>query len=165
MRWDGQAKKTVMTRFLILFGLVLIADQVSKEIMLGLLFDPPRLIKINLILNLVPVWNPGMSFGLLADGGAAVRIGLTILAFVVSGWLFWMLPQLDRLQRVAAALIAAGAIGNAIDRLRFGRVVDFIDLHWGGWHWPAFNIADAAITTGAVLWACQILLGQETDKT
>ena len=165
MMGDGQAKNTFTTRFLILCGLVLAADQVSKEIMLALLFDPPRLIKINLFLNLVPVWNPGMSFGLLADGGVAVRIGLTILAFVVSGWLFWMLPQLDRLQRVAAALIAAGAIGNAIDRLRFGRVVDFIDLHWGGWHWPAFNVADAAITTGAVLWACQILLGQEADKT
>ena len=133
--------------------------------MLALLFDPPRLIKLNFFLNLVPVWNPGMSFGLLADGGVAVRIGLTILAFVVSGWLFWMLAQLDRLQRVAAALIAAGAVGNAIDRLRFGRVVDFIDLHWGGWHWPAFNVADAAITTGAVLWACQIFLGQEADKT
>ena len=133
--------------------------------MLALLFDPPRLIKLNFFLNLVPVWNPGMSFGLLADGGVAVRIGLTILAFVVSGWLFWMLAQLDRLQRVAAALIAAGAVGNAIDRLRFGRVVDFIDLHWGGWHWPAFNLADAAITTGAVLWACQIFLGQEADKT
>ena len=165
MKGYGQAKKTFTTRFLILFGLVLLADQVSKEIMLALLFDPPRLIKINLFLNLVPVWNPGMSFGLLADGGVAVRIGLTILAFVVSGWLFWMLPQLDRLQRIAAALIAAGAVGNAIDRLRFGRVVDFIDLHWGGWHWPAFNVADAAITTGAVLWACQILLGQEADKT
>ena len=94
-----------------------------------------------------------------------VRIGLTVLAFAVSGWLVWMLPHLDRLQRLAGAAIAGGAIGNAIDRLRFGRVVDFIDFHIGAWHWPAFNVADAAITIGAGLWAYSILFGQETNET
>jgi signal peptidase II len=106
-----------------------------------------------------------MSFGMLADGGLAVRIGLTVLAFAVSGWFVWMLPKLDRLQRLAGAAIAGGAIGNAIDRLRFGRVVDFIDFHIGAWHWPAFNVADAAITIGAGLWAYSILFGQETNET
>ena len=76
-----------------------------------------------------------------------------------------MLPQLDRLQRYAGGAIAGGAIGNAIDRLRFGRVIDFIDLHIGAWHWPAFNIADTAITVGAGLWAYDILFGQETNQT
>ena len=56
------------------------------------------------------------------------------------------------------------AIGNAIDRLRFGKVVDFIDLHYSGLHWPAFNLADAAITIGAVLWGCSILREQETSR-
>ena len=104
-----------------------------------------------------------MSFGLLSDGGFWVRIGLTVLAFLVSGWFVWVLPKLDRFQRFAGAIIAGGAIGNAIDRLRFGRVVDFIDFHIGAWHWPAFNIADTAITIGAGLWAYSILFGQETD--
>ena len=106
-----------------------------------------------------------MSFGMLADGGLEVRFGLTVLAFAVSGWFLWMLPRLDRLQRVAGAVIAGGASGNAIDRLRFGRVVDFIDFHFGAWHWPAFNVADAAITIGAGLWAFSILFGQETNET
>ena len=106
-----------------------------------------------------------MSFGLLSDGGLWVRVGLTALAFLVSGWFVWALPQLDRRQRLAGAMITGGAIGNAIDRLRFGRVVDFIDFHIGAWHWPAFNIADTAITIGAGLWAYSILFGQETDAT
>jgi signal peptidase II len=76
-----------------------------------------------------------------------------------------MLPNLDRLQQLAGAAIAGGAIGNAIDRLRFGRVVDFIDFHIGAWHWPAFNFADAAIAIGAGLWAYSILFGQETNET
>ena len=152
-----------LMRFLLLFLLVLVADQMSKQIMLGLVFDPPRIIKIGLLLNIVPVWNRGMSFGLLSDGGMTVRVGLTLLAFLVAGWFIWMLPRLSRLQQLAGAAITGGAIGNAIDRLRFGQVVDFIDLHVGDWHWPAFNAADAAITIGACAWAYSILFGQETD--
>ena len=151
--------------FVVVFLIILCADQVSKQIMLGLLFDPPRYIEVGLYLNLVPVWNSGMSFGLMSDGGLWVRIGLTALAFLVSGWFVWALPQLDRRQRFAGAIIAGGAVGNAIDRLRFGRVVDFIDFHIGAWHWPAFNVADSAITIGAGLWAYTILFGQETDTT
>ena len=151
--------------FLLVFGVILLADQFSKHIMLDLLFDPLRYVEVNSVLNFVPVWNSGMSFGFLSDGGIWVRIGLTVLAFLVSFWFVWMLPKLNWLQRYAGATIAGGAIGNAIDRLRFGRVVDFIDFHIGAWHWPAFNVADAAITIGAGLWAYSILFGQETDAT
>ena len=154
-----------LSLFILVFLIILCADQVSKQIMLDLLFDPPRYIEVGLNLNLVPVWNSGMSFGFLSDGGLWVRVGLTALAFLVGGWFVWVLPQLDRLQRLAGAIITGGAIGNAIDRLRFGRVVDFIDFHIGTWHWPAFNIADTAITIGAGLWAYSILFGQETDAT
>ena len=160
-----KSKSLHLPIFVLIFLIVLCADQVSKQIMLDLLFDPPRYIEVSLNLNLVPVWNSGMSFGLLSDGGIWIRMGLTALAFLVSGWLIWSLPQLDRRQRFAGATIAGGAIGNAIDRLRFGRVVDFIDFHIGAWHWPAFNVADAAITVGAGLWAYSILFGQETDAT
>ena len=160
-----KSKSPHLPTFFLVFLVVLCADQVSKKIMLDLLFDPPRYIEVGLNLNLVPVWNSGMSFGFLSDGGLWVRVGLTALAFLVGGWFVWVLPQLDRLQRLAAAIITGGAIGNAIDRLRFGRVVDFIDFHIGAWHWPAFNIADSAITIGAGLWAYSILFGQETDAT
>ena len=151
--------------FFLVFLIILCADQVSKQIMLDLLFDPPRYIEVGLTLNFVPVWNSGMSFGLLSDGGLWVRIGLTALAFLVSGWFVWALPQLDRRQRLAGAIITGGAIGNAIDRLRFGEVVDFIDVHIGPWHWPAFNVADAAITAGAVIWTCSILFEREINQT
>ena len=150
--------------FCAIFLLIILADQVTKQIMLDLIFDPPRRIEILAILNLVPVWNRGMSFGMLAGGGAFVPIGLTGLAIAVSAWLFWMVPRLHRVQWLAAACIAGGAIGNAIDRLRFGKVVDFIDLHYAGLHWPAFNLADAAITIGAVLWGYSILREQETSR-
>ena len=160
-----KSKSLHLLTFVLVFLIVLCVDQVSKQVMLDLLFDPPRYIEVGKNLNLVPVWNSGMSFGLLSDGGLWVRIGLTTLAFLVSAWFVWALPQLDRCQRFAAAIIAGGAIGNAIDRLRFGRVVDFIDFHIGAWHWPAFNAADTAITIGAVLWAYSILFGQETDAT
>ena len=143
---------------------ITVADQATKQIMLDLIFDPPRRIEILALLNLVPVWNRGMSFGILSGGGALVPVGLTGLAVAVSAWLFWMVPRLHRVQRLAAAFIAGGAIGNAIDRLRFGKVVDFIDLHYGGLHWPAFNLADAAITIGAVLWGYSILREQETSR-
>ena len=158
-------KWSELNAFLLVFGISLVADPVSKQIMLDLLFDPPRYFKRNFILNLVPVWNSGMSFGLLADGGLTVRIGLTVLAFLVSGWFVWMLPRLDRPQRYAGAAVAGGAIGNAIDRLRFGRVVDFIDVHIGVWLWPAFRVAVAAIPVGAGLWAYAIWFGQETNQT
>jgi signal peptidase II len=75
-----------------------------------------------------------------------------------------MAPGFARTQRLAAPLIAGGAIGNAIDRLRFGKVVDFIDVHYAGGHWPAFNLADAAITIGALLWGYSILREQETSR-
>ena len=150
--------------FCAIFFTVLTADQVTKQIMLALIFDPPRWIEIAAILNFVPVWNRGMSFGMLADGGILVPIGLTSLAIAVSSWLFWMAPSFSRTQRLAAPPIAGEAIGNAIDRLRFGKVVDFIDVHYDGWHWPAFNLADAAITIGAAFWGYSILREQETSR-
>ena len=156
--------RSVRMVFCTIFVLIVLADQTTKQIMLDLIFDPPRRIEILAIFNLVPVWNRGMSFGMLADGGAMVPIGLTSLAVAVSAWLFWMVPRLHRVQRLAAACIAGGAIGNAIDRLRFGKVVDFIDLHYAGLHWPAFNLADAAITIGAVLWGYGILREQEKSR-
>jgi len=148
-----------------IFVLVLVADQITKQIMLDWIFAEPQLVRVAPFLNFVPVWNPGMSFGMLADGGAIVRYGLTLLAVLVAGWLLWQHAVLSKAQIIAGGLIAGGAIGNAIDRLRFGKVVDFIDVYVQGWHWPAFNIADAGITVGALLWAYSIFVGQETSTS
>ena len=133
---------------LVLAGLVILLDLATKEVMLALIFDPPRRIEILPFLNFAPVWNPGISFGMLADGGVIMRYALTGLAQAVAGWLVWRAPSFMRLERLGAGLIAGGAIGNAVDRARFGKVVDFIDVYVQTWHWPAFNIADSAIVIG-----------------
>ena len=98
--------------------------------------------------------NPGAAFSFLAGAGGWQRWFFTVLAIVVSLFLLAWLFRLEKGQRLvpsALSLVLAGAVGNAIDRLRHGYVVDFIDVHAYGWHWPAFNVADSAITCGIIL--------------
>ena len=148
---------------LVLAFAVLAADLVTKQIMLGWIFEPPRRVAVLPFLDFVPVWNPGISFGMLANGGIAVTVMLTLLAFAVAGWMLWKAPGFQPMERLCAGLIAGGAIGNAVDRIRFGKVVDFIDVYVQTWHWPAFNIADAGITVGALLWIGSLFFERETD--
>ena len=150
---------------LVLAFAVLAADLVTKQIMLGWIFEPPRRVAVLPFLDFVPVWNPGISFGMLANGGIAVTVMLTLLAFAVAGWMLWKAPGFQPMERLGAGLIAGGAIGNAVDRIRFGKVVDFIDVYVQTWHWPAFNIADAGITVGALLWIGSLFFERETDAT
>ena len=143
---------------------VFVADLVTKQVMLDWIFFPPQRIEILPFLNFVPVLNPGISFGMLADAGWAMPALLAAFAFAVAGWMLWKAPSFLRGERLGAGLIAGGAIGNAIDRLRFGKVVDFIDVYVQTWHWPAFNIADAGITVGAVAWMASLFLERETES-
>ena len=153
-------------RLVLMIGLaVLVADLVTKQIMLGWIFEPPRRVEILPFLNFAPVWNPGISFGMLADAGGIMPVLLTVLAFGVAVWMVWKAPSFQRLERIGAGLIAGGAVGNAVDRIRFGKVVDFIDVYVQTWHWPAFNIADAAITIGAFLWIVSLFVEQENGPT
>ena len=104
------------------------------------------------VLNLTMVWNPGVTFGLFAGSGAVGRWALSAVAFLIIGALLaWIWRTRSAVTAAAAGLIAGGAIGNLVDRLRFGAVTDFIDLHWGAAHWPTFNLADAAIVCGVAL--------------
>lgn len=149
--------------FLICFAVILIADIATKRIMLDAIFDPPRIIAVLPVLNFAPVWNEGISFGFLASGGAWTRHGISLLAVIVSIWLFFQLPDLLKWQKIGASFIAGGAIGNAIDRQFYGRVVDFVDFHLGTWHYPAFNVADSAIFIGVCLWIASLFI--EARKT
>lgn len=133
-------------------GMIIICDLLTKNWMLELIFAPARQIVLTPFFNLTPVWNSGISFGLFQDTPLVGRLVIPLLAILVVLWLFFSLHELGRLQRFASGLIAGGAIGNVIDRLRFEQVVDFIDLHVGGYHWPAFNLADSAIFMGVVFW-------------
>jgi signal peptidase II len=102
--------------------------------------------------NLVHVHNRGAVFGLLSSWPIDVRIVFlftTGIVLVVVGYLWWRLPETEGLAGLGYSLITAGAIGNMVDRLRFGEVVDFLDFYWGHYHWPAFNVADIMICLGA----------------
>lgn len=102
--------------------------------------------------NLVHVWNPGAAFSFLADAGGWQRWFFIALALAVSAVLLWWLRRpLRRVDALAYSLITGGALGNAMDRIVRGHVVDYLDFHAAGLHWPAFNVADIAITSAAAL--------------
>lgn len=100
--------------------------------------------------NLVKVWNSGVSFSMFNNHGNAGRVALCVLSLAVCAFLLhWMYREKDRIKVAALGLIVGGALGNVVDRVRFGAVLDFLDFHIGGYHWPAFNLADSFICIGA----------------
>lgn len=141
-----------MPRWALLFVVVLIAvDQISKRVMLGLVFDPPSIISVTSFFNLVPVWNRGISFGLLGDTETSRWILLALALVIVIFLIIWLARAGQGIIRVALVLVIGGALSNVIDRVVYGAVVDFIDIHAFGWHWPAFNVADMTIVLGTAM--------------
>jgi signal peptidase II len=137
---------------------ILIADQATKALALNHL-DPVEPVVVTPFFNLVLVWNRGVSFGLLTGTGYSSPWLLILLAALIATLLIvWLWRERRTLPQLALWLILAGALGNVIDRLRFGAVVDFLDFHLAGHHWPAFNIADSAIVIGAGLLLLDSLL-------
>ena len=138
--------------WLALAGGIIFLDFASKAWVLSSFILHERL-AVTPFFNLVLVFNPGASFSFLADAGGWQRWFFVVLALVISGWLFVTIRRhaAERLMPTALSLVLGGALGNVIDRLRFGAVVDFLDFHVAGWHWPAFNVADSAITVGVIL--------------
>ncbi|MEA2775884.1 MAG: signal peptidase [Acetobacteraceae bacterium] len=137
--------------------LVLAADQASKWWVLNVLNLPDLRQAVLLpVLNLTMVWNRGVTFGLLTGLGAWGHVVLAAIALAVVVALgFWLRRAESRLMAAAIGAIAGGAIGNVIDRIRFGAVIDFIHAHvatpWGDFSWYVFNIADAAIVCGVAI--------------
>ena len=115
------------------------------------LFIQAQSIKLTSFLSMTPVWNSGISFGFFQDSGELGRYGFTIFALVVSVYLIFSSFKLPKYSSLGFILIASGAIGNAIDRMLYGKVVDFIDFYVEDLHWPAFNVADTIIFIGACL--------------
>lgn len=144
----------MLVRGLAVAAVVVILDQLSKAAILGhfaaSMFRGERLTPF---FNLVLVYNRGVSFGMF-NPGAASRAGLNALIFslvaatVVLGLFYWLRRVSSPLLAIAIGLVIGGAVGNVIDRIRLGAVVDFLDFHMGLWHWPAFNLADSAICVG-----------------
>ena len=137
-----------------LAGVFILLDQISKWVVLGTL-QPGETRYVAPFWNWVLTFNPGAAFSFLSDAGGWQRWFFTLLALGVSGWIVVMLRQHRNEFRLSLALtlVLGGALGNVIDRLRFGAVVDFIQWHAAGYYWPAFNVADSAITIGAILLA------------
>jgi len=135
--------------------LVLVLDQLTKWLIVGqFVLGDSR--PITSFFNLVRAHNPGAAFSFLAQAGGWQRWLFTGIGLAASALMIWMLRAHpgQKLFGFAIACILGGAIGNVIDRLVHGYVVDFLDFHWAGWHFPAFNAADSAITLGA---ACLLL--------
>lgn len=138
--------------YLRISALVMIADQISKWLLLKYLVETKEY-AILPFFNIVVVHNKGVSFGMFKDlpefVGPWLLSGLAIA--ICAFFLLWITKVENKMQPAAIALVIGGALGNVVDRLRFGSVVDFLDFHIGNWHWPAFNIADSAVCIGVAI--------------
>ena len=132
--------------------LVLLLDQLSK-ITISRLFAYGETLPLTSFFNLILVHNKGAAFSFLSDAGGWQRWFFSIIAAGASTLIVYLLRKhaADRLFCIALSLILGGALGNLWDRITIGHVVDFLDFHAGGYHWPAFNVADSAIFMGAML--------------
>lgn len=132
-------------------AIVFALDLATKQAALVWL-APVAPVPVTGFLNLVLVWNPGVSFGMLQGLGALGPWLLTGFAVAIcAGLLVWLARDGRPATRLGIGLVLGGALGNIVDRLRFGAVLDFLDFHAIGYHWPAFNVADSAIVVGAGL--------------
>ena len=143
-------KKFIIGVILILF-LTILLDQLTKYIAFIVLFKEKQVLIINHYLNFRPVWNDGISFGMLQGYGNFGRVAFIILALIISLWIIIYSKRLNTIGFIGYNMIAGGAIGNVIDRVIYGKVIDFIDLHYKEYHWPAFNMADSFIFIGVLL--------------
>jgi signal peptidase II len=150
-------------RWLWLSGLVIVVDQLTKWLAeYYLLYAQP--LPVLPFFNLTLLYNTGAAFSFLADAGGWQRWFFLILALVISiALVIWLsrLNKEDTRLAIALALVLGGALGNVIDRMVHGHVIDFIQLYYERWFWPAFNIADSAITIGAVLLIIDSLFGTQ----
>lgn len=146
--------------------IALLLDQGTKLVILDLAEGIGWQVQITGFFNLVLVFNRGVSFGMLGGLGLAWQPYLLAgLAVVISLWLtIWAFRRADARTAAAFGMIVGGALGNALDRVRIGAVVDFFDFHAAGYHWPAFNIADSALFVGVALVLLDGLFGSATKS-
>jgi signal peptidase II len=141
-----------MTKWLALSALTVVADQLTKYAAVHALAGG-KAIEVTPFFNLVLVYNAGAAFSFLSDAAGWQRGLFIAIALIASVWIVFLLRKYphQRLFALALSLVLAGAVGNVIDRIAIGAVIDFLDFHALGYHWPAFNVADSAITCGAAL--------------
>lgn len=153
MKRSGERKLRAMIKWLCLAGLVVVLDQWSKHLADRLL-ELHQPVPIMPFLNFTLTFNPGAAFSFLSDADGWQRWFFSGLSILISIFIVAWLRSVARNQvwmPCALALVLGGALGNLWDRLTLGAVVDFIDVYYATWHWPAFNIADSAICVGAIM--------------
>lgn len=141
---------------------IVLADQLAKWGALSLL-RPGEPVAVTGFFNLVLVFNRGAAFSFLADAPGWQQpffIAVALAAAAIVSWMLWRYPA-RRLLCVGLALILGGALGNLWDRVAYGHVIDFLDFHAMGWHWPAFNVADSAISVGAAILIAESFLRRD----
>jgi signal peptidase II len=158
------SRKLTILMPVLMVGLVL--DQISKLLILQKLPLGGQVPLIPGLLNLVHVHNKGAAFGLLSGWSAEFAwlffVATTALVLVVLGYMLWQLPEGQWVATLGYSLVLTGALGNLIDRVRLGEVVDFIDVYYGHYHWPAFNVADSLVCVGAAILVWVIIREEKT---
>jgi len=148
-------------------GLIIIIDQITKAVILDGLPLHHSVSVISNFFSLTHIQNPGGAFGFLADHSSNLRSILFLFASLLAiGLLFYLYTHTPKTQPLLAtgfSLMLGGALGNLIDRVRFGKVIDFLDFYIGNLHWPAFNVADSAITVGIAIFLFHLLLKKRPD--
>lgn len=151
---------------LIVASAVIILDQATKWWVVTIFMNPPRVVDVWPFFNVVMVWNRGVTFGFLGNApfwGQWAFVGLALA--IVAVLLLWLRRVETKWRAAAIGLIIGGALGNVIDRVHYGAVADFLDFHVTGYHWPAFNFADLAITLGvAIMFFDALFKPKETVK-
>jgi signal peptidase II len=150
-----------------LAAVMLVLDQVTKAVIQASMALHQSIVVLP-VLDIVHARNPGAAFSFLARAGGWQRWGFTVFALLVSGMILWTLRRTQaagqRLQCAGLMLIVSGALGNAIDRIRHGYVVDFVAVHWDEAYFPAFNVADSCITVGAGMIILDALLQWRRER-
>ena len=155
-----------MRKWLTLALVIVVLDQITKYVIVQK-FVLHETLFVTSFFNLVRVHNAGAAFSFLADAGGWQRLFFIAVSVVASIWIVWLLRQYpqQRIFCLALGMILGGAIGNLIDRVLFGAVVDFLQFHYAGYYFPSFNVADSAITCGAGLLIWDALRPQREPAT
>lgn len=154
-----------MKRGLIFAALALALDQISKALLQRMFENGFNGLALGGCLNIVKTWNKGVSFSLFTQESFWGSFLLVLVALMVVAWLlYWLKSEKSPLAQMALGLVIGGALGNILDRLRFGAVFDFLDFYYRQWHWPAFNGADSFICLGVFLLIWQNIFFEKKNK-
>ncbi|HYU40670.1 MAG TPA: signal peptidase II [Vicinamibacteria bacterium] len=155
--------------YLWIAGVVVALDQVTKALVDDFMTLHESHTIVEGLVRLTYVQNRGAAFGILSEAGLPYQSLMfsvvSLLALLAIALYAWRMPVQSRLPQTALAMVMGGAVGNLLDRARLGYVIDYVDMYWGPHHWPAFNVADSAITVGVALLVIDILRNPEMDES